>query len=116
MSSLLKLLLGVQAIILILASISHLGLPVPYLIGPRILPAAIIEGVCGLTILYASLHSGGRTAFVCQAIAFAGVLGSMTILALTGAQHYLVTDLGLVVVLAALGPGLLIADRMSRQT
>lgn len=114
MSSLLKLLLGLEAIILILASISHMGLPVPYLIGPRILPAAVIEGVCALAILYASLHGGGRTAFVCQLVAFVGVLLSLTILTLTGAQHYLVTDLGLVAVLAALGPGLLISDRMSR--
>jgi hypothetical protein len=114
MTSLLKLLLGLQAIILILASISHLGLPVPYLIGPRILPAAVIEGVSGLLILYASLHGGGRTAFVCQILAFMGALGALSILSLTGAQHYLVTDLGLVAVLAALGPGLLISDRLSR--
>ena len=114
MSSLLKILLGLEAIILILAAISHLGLPVPYLIGPRVVPAAIIEGVCGLTILYASLHGGGRTAFFCQTVAFAGVLLVMALLSLSGAEHYLVTDLGLVLVLAALGPGLLIADRMTR--
>lgn len=114
MATLLKFLLGLEAIILILAAISHLGLPVPYLIGPRILPAALIEGVCGLAILYASLHGGGRTAFVCQTLAFVGALMVMTLLSLSGAQHYLVTDLGLVLLLAALGPGLLISDRMSR--
>lgn len=114
MATLLKFLLGLEAVILLLAAISHLGLPVPYLIGPRILPAALIEGVCGLVLLYASLHGGGRTAFVCQALAFAGALLVMALLSLGGAQHYLVTDLGLVVLLAALGPGLLISDRMSR--
>ena len=114
MATLLKILLGLEAVILILASISHLGLPVPYLVGPRILPAAVIEGVCGLAILYASLHGGGRTAFACQTLAFASALLVMALLSLTGAQHYLVTDLGLVLLLAALGPGLLIADRMTR--
>ena len=114
MSSLLKLLLGLEAIILILAAISHLGLPVPYLMGPRLGPAAIVEGVSGLAILYAALHGGARSAFVCQAVAFAGVLIALAMLTLTGMQHYLITDLGLVVALAALGPGLLIADRMAR--
>ena len=115
MERLLKLLLAVEAVILILACASHLGLPVPWLLGPRILPAAVIEGVCGLVILYASLHGGARTAFVCQTVAFAGVLLGLAALTLSGAQRYPITDLGQVVLLAALGPGLLLADRMTRR-
>jgi hypothetical protein len=114
MDRLLKLLLGVEAVIFILASASHLGLPVPWLVGPRILPAAVIEGLCGLVILYGSLHGGARTAFVCQTIAFAGVLLGLAALTLAGAPRYPITDLGQVVLLAALGPGLLLSDRMSR--
>jgi len=114
MATLLKLLLGLQAVILILAAISHLGLPIPWLIGPRIAPAAIVEGVCGLGILYAALHATPRSAFVAQAVAFAGALLVMAMLSFSGARHYLVSDMGMVVLLAALGPGLLISDRLMR--
>lgn len=114
MDRLLKILLGVEAVIFILASASHMGLPVPWLVGPRILPAAVIEGVCGLIILYASLHGGARTALLCQAIGLAGVLLGMVALTLAGAPRYIVTDLGELVLIACLVPGLLIADRLSR--
>ena len=116
MTTLLKLLLGLEAVILILAAISHLGLPIPYLIGPRVAAAAIVEGVCGLIILYAALHATARSAFVGQAVAFAGALLVMAMLSLSGVQRYLVTDLGLVVLVAALGPGLVISDRLMRRT
>lgn len=115
MNRLLKLLLGVEAVIFILASASHLGLPVPWLVGPRILPAAVVEGVCGMVILYASLHGGARTAFICQTIAFAGVLLGLAALTLAGAARYPITDLGQVALLACLAPGLLLADRMTRR-
>lgn len=115
MDRLLKILLGVEAVIFILASASHMGLPVPWLMGPRILPAAVVEGVCGLVLLYASLHGGARTALVCQAVAFAGVLLGLAVLTLTGAPRYIVTDLAEVVVIACLGIGLVIADRLSRR-
>lgn len=114
MDRLLKILLGVEAVIFILASASHMGLPVPWLVGPRILPAAVIEGVCGLIILYASLHGGARTALLCQAIGLCGVLLGLAALTLAGAPRYLVTDLGELALIACLAPGLLIADRMSR--
>jgi hypothetical protein len=114
MDRLLKTLLAVEAVIFILASASHMGLPVPWLVGPRILQAAVIEGVCGLVILYASLHGGGRTALVCQAIAFGGLLLALIFLTLAGAPRYLVADIGEIVLLAALGPGLLLADRSAR--
>lgn len=114
MDRLLKILLGVEAVIFILASASHMGLPVPWLVGPRILPAAVIEGVCGLIILYASLHGGARTALLCQAIGLCGVLLGLAALTLAGAPRYLVTDLGELALIACLAPGLLIADRLSR--
>lgn len=114
MDRLLKILLGVEAVIFILASASHMGLPVPWLVGPRILPAAVIEGVCGLIILYASLHGSARTALICQAIGLSGVLLGLMALTLAGAPRYIVTDLGELVLIACLACGLLIADRLSR--
>lgn len=114
MDRLLKILLGVEAVIFILASASHMGLPVPWLVGPRILGAAVIEGLCGLIILYASLHGGARTALVCQGIGLAGVLLGLMALTLAGAPRYIVTDLGELLLIACLVPGLLIADRLSR--
>ena len=114
MERLLKILLGVEAVIFILASASHMGLPVPWLVGPRILAAAVIEGLCGLIILYASLHGGARTALMCQAIGLSGVLLGLMALTLAGAPRYIVTDLGELALIACLASGLLIADRLSR--
>jgi len=114
MDRLLKILLGVEAVIFILASASHMGLPVPWLVGPRILGAAVIEGLCGLIILYASLHGGARTALLCQGIGLVGVLLGLMALTLAGAPRYIVTDLGELLLIACLVPGLLIADRLSR--
>jgi hypothetical protein len=91
-----------------------MGLPVPWLVGPRVIPAAIFEGIGALAILYASLHGGARTAFLCQVIGFAAVLLGLAAISLSGAPHYVITDLGQIVLLAALGPGLVLSDRLSR--
>jgi hypothetical protein len=114
MDRLLKLLLGVEAVIFILAAAAHLGLPVPWLVGPRVAPAAVAEGVGGLAILYASLHGGARTAYLCQVIGFGAVVLALAAISLSGAPHYVITDLGQIILLAALGPGLVLADRLSR--
>lgn len=116
MNRLLNFLLGAEAVIFLLASASHLGLPVPWLAGPRLLSAAVIEGVCGLVILYASLHGGARTARLCQVIGFGGVLVALAALALAGAQRYPVSDLGQLVLIACLGWGIVVADRLARAT
>lgn len=114
MDRLLKLLLGLQALILILAAAAHMGLPVPWLAGPRVITAAVAEGIGGLAILYASLHGGARTAFVRQAIALTGALLSLAAISQSGAPRYVITDLGQVMLLAALAAGLVISDRGAR--
>ena len=114
MERLLKLLLGLQAVILILAAAAHMGLPVPWLVGPRVIPAAVFEALGGLAILYASLHGGARTAFQCQSIAVACSLLGLAAISLSGAPHYVITDMGQIVLLAALVPGLILSDRLSR--
>lgn len=114
MRAALHILLAIEAVVLIMASALHFGLPAPWLAEPKILLAALVEGVCGLLILFAALHGGARTAFNAQAVAFAGVLVSLAALSLTGAVRSISTDLAYILLLAALGPGLVIADRLAR--
>lgn len=114
MRALLMTLLGVQAVTFILVSALHFGLPVPWLAEPRIVNAAVVESLCALLILYASLHGGARTAFVAQAAAFIGILLGLTALSLAGAARSISTDLAYVLLLATMGPGLVISDRLSR--
>ncbi len=115
MRAVLHTLLGVQAVVFILASALHFGLPTPWLDEPRLISMALVEGVCGLLLLFASLHGGARVAFMAQSVAFAGLLLGLVALSLTGAVRSISTDLAYVLMLATIGPGLVIADRLSRR-
>jgi hypothetical protein len=114
MYPLLKALVGIQAVVFILAAVAHVGLPVPVLGETRLIPAAVVEALCGLGFLYASLHGGARTAFAAEAAGFAGVLLALALLTLEQAPRTPLTDLTYVVLLGLAGPGLLIADRLAR--
>ena len=114
MRTTLKTLMGIEAIVLLLLAAAHFGLPIPWFAEPRVIQLAVIEGLCGLAILYASLHGGARTAFTVQWLAFAGVLIGMVGLALSGAPRTPLTEFGHVLVLAMTAPGALIADRLAR--
>lgn len=112
----LHILVAVESVVFILAAALHFGLPVPWLAEPRLIGAAVVEGICGLGLLYASLHGGARTAFTAQAVGFAGVLLSLMALSFAGAFRSISTDLAYVLLLALIGPGLIIADRLTRKT
>ena len=79
MTSVIRVLIAVEAFTFFVGAALHLGVPVFGLDEPRILPAAIVEGLCG-AILGASaiwyLRPGWRerAALVALAVATAGVL------------------------------------------
>ena len=110
----LKILIGLQAVLLLLFAAVHFGLPIPWLAEPRLPLHAAIEGACGLFLLYASLHEGARMAFWAQAAAFGSVLLTMVALALGGVLRAPITEFGIVLLLLLLAPGGLIADRLAR--
>lgn len=110
----LKILVAAQALLFIVLAVSHMGLPVPLLGEVRAVALAIIEGLCGLGFLYASLHGGARTAFGAEAAAFAGLLLGLWLLTLDQAPRTAVTDMTYVLLLAFTGVGLLLSDRLAR--
>jgi len=114
MQSALKTLLAIEAVALLLLAAAHFGVPIPWFLEPQVVQLALIEGVSGLLILYASLHGGARTAFTAQGVAFAGILVGMLALALGGAPRTPLTEFGHVLILALTAPGALIADRIAR--
>ena len=114
MYPLLKALVGLKAVIFILLAVAHFGFPLPGFGGVRLIPAAVVCAACALGLRDASLHGGARTAFGAEAAAFAGVLLALGLLALEQAPRTGGLDLVYVLLLALSGPGVLIADRLSR--
>jgi fluoride ion exporter CrcB/FEX len=80
-------LMGAEAVTFLLAALLHLGIPLG-LSEPRILPAAIVEGLCGLLLAVSTYAVVARTtwawgaALATHLVAVAGVLLGITALAL----------------------------------
>jgi hypothetical protein len=80
-------LMGAEAVTLLLAALLHLGIPLG-LSEPRILPAAIVEGLCGLLLAVSTYAVVARArlawgaALATHLVAVAGVLLGITALAL----------------------------------
>ena len=115
MQTVLKSLIAAQAILLLLFSAVHFGLPIPLLNEPRAPLAALLELGCALFLLYASLHEGARMAFWAQAAALGVVLAALLVLAFGQAARTPITEFGIVILLALIGPGAIIADRQSAE-
>lgn len=111
---LLRALVGIKAVIFIVLAVAHFGFPMPGLAEARLLPAALLDGLCALCLLYASLHGGARTAFAAEAAAFAGALLALALMALEPLPRMTGVELIYLLLLALAGPGVLIADRLSR--
>jgi uncharacterized membrane protein SpoIIM required for sporulation len=73
-----------NAILFFFGAVQHVGITLGPFHEPHIIPAAIVEGTCGLALAsgaVASFHAGWRTAVVANLIAVAGVLLGMAALA-----------------------------------
>jgi hypothetical protein len=86
MTSLIRVLMAVEAFTFLAGAILHLGIPVLGLEEPRIVPATIVEGLTGAFLAAAALWYlrpgwGGRAALVALAVGAAGVLLGMGALA-----------------------------------
>jgi hypothetical protein len=86
MTTLIRLLIAVEAATFFVGAVLHLGVPVLGLDEPRIVPAAIVEGLCGAVLGAAALWYlrpdwGSRIALVALAVATGGVLLGMVALA-----------------------------------
>jgi hypothetical protein len=86
MTSLVRMLTAIEAITFFVGAILHLGIPLFGLNEPRIVPATLIEALCGVGLgagawWYARLRSGKAAALAAHALAIAGVLLGMAALA-----------------------------------
>jgi hypothetical protein len=86
MTSLIRTLMTIEALTFFAGAVLHLGIPIPGLDEPRILPATVVEGLCGAALGAAALWYqrpgwGARGALVAHAFAIGGVLLGMGALA-----------------------------------
>ncbi|HEY7126266.1 MAG TPA: hypothetical protein VH540_20145 [Ktedonobacterales bacterium] len=109
--TLISLLMAAEAVTFLLAALLHLGIPLGFS-EPRILPATIVEGLCGL-FLAASAYAvlarktwAWRAALAAHLFSVAGVLLGITALALAPGLGTTVNTIYHRVILAALVAGL----------
>lgn len=90
-------LVAVQGIALWIGAIAHTGIEIPLgfivLSEPQILPAVLVEGVCGLLLIGSSYAVFTRKAWawygvlIAQTVALSGVLLGITVIALGAGPH-----------------------------
>lgn len=84
MTQIIRLLMYVEAATFFVGSVLHLGIPLFGFTEPIILPATVVEGICGVALLVgAGFYRGGdvRAALIAHAVAIGGVLLGMAALA-----------------------------------
>ena len=114
MTSVIRVLIAVEAFTFFVGAALHLGVPVFGLDEPRILPAAVVEGLCGATLGAAAIwypRPGWRerAALVALAMATAGViLGIGALAAGRGPSTPLNTTYHRVILAALIGTGILV--------
>jgi hypothetical protein len=114
MTSLTRVLMAVEAFTFFVGAVLHLGIPVFGLDEPRILPATVVEGLCGAVLAAAALWHlrpgwGARGALIALAIAIGGVLlGIGALAAGRGPSTPLNTIYHGVILVALIATGLLV--------
>src|SRR5258706_16291823 len=81
MTRIVRLVMCLEALTFLIGSILHLGVPILGLHEPSILPATMVEALCGAALLIGAVLAERRTALVAHAIAIAGVLLGIAALA-----------------------------------
>jgi hypothetical protein len=113
MRPLLTLVLAFNALLFFFGAVQHAGLSLGRLREPRIVPAAIVESVCGVFLAWAAAShffhrkSAWRAALIANLVALAGVVLGMAALALGAGPRTVSNDLYHRIMLALIAAALL---------
>jgi len=114
MGTLLELLMASNAALLFFGAVQHAGIAIGRLREPQIIPAAIVETLCGVSLLlgvaavFRDTRAGWRVALVANFIAVAGVLLGIAALAVGAGPRTASNDLYHRIILALAAASLLI--------
>jgi hypothetical protein len=103
-----------NAALFFFGAVQHAGLQIGAFQEPRIIPAAIVESICGLSLLcgaaaaYGHSASKWRMALLANLIALAGVLLGMAALAVGAGPRTVSNDIAHRIMLAMIGGSLLL--------
>lgn len=107
-------LMALNAALFLLGAIQHAGMPIGALREPRIIPAAIVETLCGFALawgvitLFGGRPTAWRAAVIANAVAAGGVLLGMVALAVGAGPRTPTNDLYHRIMLVLISASLLI--------